>query len=88
MLVLTGLLLTTGHSEQALTRDPGLMSPDIYDDHSVIFRLKAPTATTATIFRKLDALLISLIDTSVGKQQAETARQVLANVLGACQPNK
>lgn len=49
LVLLTGLLSTTSQGQQALTREPTLVSPQIHDNHSVTFRLKAPTATTATI---------------------------------------
>ncbi|RYF78177.1 MAG: esterase [Cytophagaceae bacterium] len=49
LVLLTGLLSTTSQGQQALTREPPLVSPEIHDNHSVTFRLKAPMATTASI---------------------------------------
>ena len=49
LILLTGLTAGSMKAQQALTREPQLLSPDIHTDHSVTFRLNAPKAAAVTI---------------------------------------
>ncbi|MVM32836.1 esterase [Spirosoma sp. HMF4905] len=49
LILLIGLTIRSMNAQQALTREPQLISPEIHKDKSVTFRLNAPKASTVTI---------------------------------------
>ena len=64
-LVLTGLL---AHAQQALWSSAPVVSPEIHDDHTVTFRLKAPKAVKVQLTG--DFLPTQVIQTPRGEYDA------------------